>query len=259
MTERPLNKMKRTITLALGIVAAVALTTSVQANNVSSSDFGIDVSHYQGYVTWSSVKANGADFAYAQATAGTATTDADFSGNMSRGKGAGMQMGAYHFTYPSEGCPSVQASHFWNVAGSTISSTDGKTVEPMVDCEEFTGLGNCGEGSYTIWYNDWRNDLQGHTSIALRPVIYVSACNACNLNSGITMGSWIANYNGQNLRTGNPWSTCCSCNVWGGGCGANTWTFWQVSASGSIGGVSGACDFDAYNGNLTELKSWQGV
>ena len=253
--------MKRSTLIqnTLGIVAAVALfgATDVRANNTTHSLFGIDVSHYQGYINWTSVHGNGAGFAFAQATAGTATTDADFSGNMSRGKGAGMQMGAYHFAYPSEGCPSVQASHFWSVAGGTIAN-DGKSIMPMVDCEEFTGIG-CSEGTYTTWYNDWSSDLKGHTSLTLRPVIYVSACNGCELNSGIALSAWIADYNGENLYTGNPWTTCCSCNVWGGGCGSDSWTYWQVSSTGSIGGVSGNCDFDAYNGTLSELTSWQGV
>jgi lysozyme len=250
--------MKRSnlIKTALGIVAAVALlgSTDARANNTTHSLFGIDVSSYQGYITWSSVKANGASFAFARACEGTASNDSDFAGNMSRGKGAGMKMGAYHFAYPSEGCPSVQASHFWSRAGSYITA-DGKSVMPMVDCEEFTGVG-CSEGSYTTWYNDWKTDLLTHTALNLRPIIYVSACNACHLSSSISMGAWIACYNGENLYTGNPWSTCTSCNVWGS---SNNWTYWQVSSSGSIGGISGNCDFDAYNGTLSELTSWQGV
>jgi lysozyme len=253
--------MKRStlITSALGLVAALALTTSVQANNTTHSLFGIDVSSYQGYVTWSSVKANGAPWAYARAVEGTASVDSDFAGNMSRGKGAGMQMGAYDFCYPSEGCPSLQAAHFWSVAGGQIAN-DGKSIMPMADCEEFTGIG-CSEGTYTQWYLDWSADLKTHTSLTLRPIIYVSACSAANLNTGIaSMGAWIADYNGESLYTGNPWTTCCGDCRWGStSCNNNTWTMWQVSSSGSIGGVSGSCDFDAYNGTLAELTSWQGV
>jgi lysozyme len=255
--------MKRStlIQSALGIVAGVALmATSVQANNTTHSLLGVDVSSYQGYITWSSVKGDGVAFAFARATEGTASNDSDFSGNNSRGKSAGLQMGAYHFAYPAEGCPSVQANHFWGVAGSSINSNDGKTVFPMVDCEEFTGVG-CSEGSYTQWYLDWSADLKTHTSLTLRPVIYVSACNASYLNSGIaSMGAWIADYNGQNLYTGNPWSTCCGDDRWGStACGANTWTYWQVSSSGAISGISGNVDLDAYNGTLSELISWQGI
>jgi lysozyme len=250
--------MKRSTLIqnALGIVAALALfgASEARANNTTHSLFGIDVSSYQGYVTWTGVYGDGARFAFAKATEGTATSDSDFSGNMSRGKGAGMQMGAYHFAYTYESCPSTQVNHFWAKAGGTITA-DGKSIMPMVDFENFNGVA-CGEGSYTGWMNDYNTDLNGKTSLTLRTIIYVSACNACHLSSSINLGAWIACYNGQNLYTGNPWSTCTSCNVWGS---SNNWSYWQVSSTGSIGGVSGNCDFDAYNGTLAELKSWQGV
>jgi lysozyme len=253
--------MKRStlIQTTLGIVATVALmATSVRANNTSHSLLGIDVSSFQGYITWSSVHGDVVDYAFARATEGTASNDSDFSGNMTRGKSAGLQMGAYHFAYPSEGCPSVQANHFWTQAGSKIT-TDGKSIMPMVDCEEFTGIG-CSEGTYTQWYLDWSADLKVHSS-GLRPIIYVSACNACNLNTGIaSLGAWIADYNGGNLYTGNPWTTCCSCCRWGStSCNNNTWSYWQVSSTGAISGISGNVDLDAYNGTLSELISWQGV
>jgi lysozyme len=257
-----LMKRSTLIQNTLGIVAAVALSlgaTSVRANNTTHSLFGIDVSSFQGYITWTAVHANGADFAFAKATESTGYTDADFAGNMSRGKSAGMQMGAYHFAHPESTCPSSQVNHFWSVAGGEISA-DGKSIMPMVDCEVFSGV-TCGEGTYTGWYNDFNTDLNNKTSLNLRTIIYVSACNACNLNSAITLGAWIADYNGGNLYTGNPWTTCCSCSAaWGSSaCNNDTWSYWQVSSSGSIGGVSGSCDFDAYNGTLAELKSWQGV
>jgi lysozyme len=243
----------------MAIAAAMALlgVTQTKANNTTHSLFGIDVSNFQGFVTWSSVHGNGADFAFAKATEGTTFTDADFSGNMSRGKGAGMQMGAYHFARPANNCVSPEANHFWAVAGGQITA-DGKSLFPTLDLEVFSGH-SC-QNSYTDWANQWAADVKAKTSHFLRPVIYISACNACFLNSGITLSAWIADYNGQNLFTGNPWSTCCSCDVWDGGrCNSNTWTYWQVSSSGSIGGVSGNCDFDAYNDTLALLKSNQGV
>src|SRR5437868_12721587 len=117
--------MKRStlVKYALGIVASAALlgATSVRANNTSHSLLGIDVSSFQGFITWSSVHGDVVDFAFARATEGTASNDSDFSGNMTRGKSAGLQMGAYHFAYPAEGCPSVQANHFWSIAGSKIT------------------------------------------------------------------------------------------------------------------------------------------
>jgi lysozyme len=250
------------IKTSLGLFAGLALTFiggQAKANNTTHSLLGIDVSSYQGFVTWSSVYGDGVRFAFARASEGTASNDSDFGGNMSRGKGAGVQMGGYHFAYPAEGCPSVQASHFWSRAGSYITG-DNKSVMPMVDCEEFTGIG-CSEGTYTTWYNDWSIDLKTHTSLTLRPVIYVSACNASHLTTGIAdLGAWIADYNGGNLYTGNPWTTCCGDCRWGStSCNNNTWTYWQVSSTGRISGISGNVDLDAYNGTLADLKSWQGV
>jgi lysozyme len=254
--------MKRSnqVRTLLGALMAAALsfgTATVQANNAPANLFGIDVSSAQGSINWSSVYANGARFAFAKATEGTATTDPDFAGNMSRGKAAGLQMGAYHFAYPANSCPSTQANKFWSVAGGYILA-DGKSLCPAVDAEEFTGVA-CSEGTYSRWFNDYNVDIKAKTSHFLNCVIIVSPCNSCNL-SGIGLGPWILNPNGQSLYTGNPWSVCCTCNPWdtSGKCNSNAWDYW-LAATGTIGGVSGGCDFDAFNGTLTELKSWQGI
>lgn len=78
-------------------------------------------------------------------------------------------------------------------------------------------------------------------------------------SGGIYLSAWIADCDGKNLYTGNPWGNCDCCNAWVTGCGTGNWTYWQVSSTGRIGGVSGNCDFDAYNGTLAELEPWQGV
>jgi len=229
------------------------------ANNI----FGIDVSSYQGSINWSSVHANGAVFAFAKATEGNYYEDGYFNANMNNGKAAGMQMGAYHFARPDLNCPSTEATYFWNFAGGKIVA-DGKSLYPMVDFETFNGV-TCGVGNYTAWFNDWANDVKGKTSHFLHPVIYCSACSgACDLieydlSGGIQLSAWIANYNGENLYTGNPWSSCDCCNAWVQGCSQANWTYWQVSSTGSIGGVSGNCDFDAYPLSLSLLISYQGV
>jgi len=242
------------------MVAAVFVSVGAwqaQANNTPRNLFGIDVSSAQGSINWSNVYAGGARFAYAKATEGTSVTDADFAGNMKRGKKNGLQMGAYHFAYPSTTCPSAQANYFWSVAGANIIA-DGQSISPAVDLEEFTGIA-CAEGSYTAWLNDYYTDLRAHSALFFHAVVAISPCNSCNL-TGPSLGPWILNENGQNLYTGNPWSVCCTCNPWdtGGKCNSNAWDFW-LAATGSISGVSGSCDFDAYNGTLTELINWQGI
>ncbi|MGZ5543237.1 MAG: glycoside hydrolase family 25 protein [Limisphaerales bacterium] len=243
------------------LVAALALTFGSKqalANNTTHSLLGVDVSNYQGSINWSSVYGDGVRFAVAKATESTGFTDAYFAGNMNNGKAAGLQMGAYHFAHPESTCPSAQANHFWSVAGSKITA-DGKSVYPTLDLEVFSGVA-CSEGTYTAWSNDWSTDVKAKTANFLHPVVYISACNCSHISTAITLSAWIADYNGQNLYTGNPWSTCCSYDRWGStSCNANTWTYWQVSSTGAISGISGNVDLDAYNGTLSELISWQGV
>ena len=254
-------KMHKTVLPATIIASVLALnlaTNLAQANNL----FGIDVSSYQGSINWSSVHSNGAQWAFAKATEGNYYEDAYFKGNMTNGKNAGMQMGAYHFARPDTDCPSTDANYFWNFAGGYIAA-DGKSLFPMLDFETFGGYA-C-EPNYTAWMNAWSTDVKAKTSHFLHPVIYCSACTgACDLieydkSGGIYLSAWIADYDGENLYTGHPWADCDCCNAWITGCGTGNWTYWQVSSSGSIGGVSGNCDFDAYAGTLAELQSWQGV
>jgi lysozyme len=242
---------------------AAALATALvcqraQANNL----FGIDVSSYQGSINWSDVKGNGADYAFAKATEGNYYIDPDFVANMKNGKAAGLQMGAYHFARPDIDCPATDATYFWDEAGSYITD-DKKSLYPMVDFEVFNGS-DC-VSDYTAWFNDWGADVNDDCVYFLRPVIYCSACSgACDLiqynsSGGIALSGWIADYNGESLYTGNPWSSCDCCNPWVSGCGTGNWTYWQVSSTGSIGGISGDCDFDAYPDSLADLESYQGV
>jgi len=244
-------------------MAAIALgvASSAQANNL----FGVDVSSYQGSINWGSAHSCGAQYAFAKATEGNYYEDAYFNANINNGKAAGMQMGAYHFAQPGSYCPSTEANYFWNFAGGKIIA-DGKSLFPMVDFEVFNGYA-CA-ANYTAWFNAWSSDVKAKTSHFLHPVIYCSAgSGACDLiefdhSGGITLSAWIAHYNGENLYTGNPWDGCCSCcNAWqpNNQCGTSNWTYWQVSSTGSLCGVSGNCDFDAYAATLADLISWQGV
>jgi hypothetical protein len=94
------NQMKKITT----ILAAVALAFGAQqtfANNTTHSLLGIDVSHYQGGITWSSVYADGVRYAVAKATESTGYTDPNFSSYASGAKGAGLKFSAYHFAITS--------------------------------------------------------------------------------------------------------------------------------------------------------------
>jgi lysozyme len=242
--------MKKSLCAAV-VVTAFLASMSVRAN---THILGIDVSSDQGSINWTDVHNDGVDFAFVKATEGyDYYEDPDYATDMANGKAAGVQMGAYHFTHCYVNTPAEEATYFWNYAGGYIKA-DGKSIDPMIDLEVFDGVD--GASTYTAWMNDWANDVKAKTSSFMHPVIYISACNACVLNTGIELSAWIADYNGENLYTGGPWSTCTSCNVWGG---SNSWTYWQVSDTGAIAGISGDVDLDAYNDTLADLIAYQGV
>src|SRR2546423_11084013 len=93
---------------------------------------GIDVSHHQGKIDWSGVKASGIQFAYIKATEGADFTDATFAENWTNSNAAGIVRGAYHFfTLGISG--QSQAAHFL----ATVPA-DAGALPPAIDLE-FSG------------------------------------------------------------------------------------------------------------------------
>ena len=242
-------------------VALIAVGMAIVPERaLAQRPLGIDVSSYQGSgINWSSVKSSGRVFAWTKATEGTGYIDADFTINENNGKAAGVYIGAYHSAPPELNTPAAEASYFWNEAGGYIAA-DGLTLMPMLDVEGSAFSGNVGASSLSDWINQWCTDVvqdAANNGVTIKPVIYISACNACYLNSTVTeWGSGIANYgatDGDNdPQNGTPWSSCSGCDVWGG------WNFWQYASKapdGSVSGVSGACDVDVFNGTLSSLQS----
>jgi GH25 family lysozyme M1 (1,4-beta-N-acetylmuramidase) len=231
------------------VTAALALAFGAD-RAVAQRPLGVDVYEGQGQPNWTSVKNSGISYSWAKATEGTYYQDPDWSYNQSSGRSAGLYMGSYHFARPDLDSPGSEASYFWNFANSKILN-DGKTVYPALDYETFNG--HVGASSYSDWANQWFNtvfnDAAGN-SVTIKPVVYVSACNAGYLDS--SMGNWItwiANYNGENPQSGTPWSVCSSDDLWGG------WNNWQWTSSGSVGGIGGSCDEDVFNGNISSFVS----
>lgn len=234
----------------------LVFSTLIFAPAWAQRPLGIDVYSGSGSINWTNVKSAGITFAWTKATQGNYYQDAAMAPNMVNAKAAGVYIGAYDFADPGVCTPSVEARYFWNFAGSYIRN-DGKTFMPMLDFETFDGYTNA--ASYADWVNQWCNDLKTNAAahgVTVTPVIYISSCNACELDSSVSgWGSWLANYNGESYTPGNPWSTCTGCEVWGPG----AWQLWQFTSSAIIPGVpgdsSGYCDEDTFNGSAAGVIS----
>ncbi len=209
---------------------------------------GIDVSSYQGYIDWDSVAKDGFTFAWAKATEGTSFIDGDFTANEANAKAAGVYIGAYHFAHPDDdpytSGADAEADYFWNQAAGYIKG-GGTYLVPMLDFEV------TGSSDSATWINEWCNDIKSKAAAAgvtANPVVYTTGSIASSLGSSVTQWPlWIADPNGESSQSGGP---TVSLGPWG------TWTFWQYSWTGSVSGVSDACDKDVINGDDATLQAF---
>lgn len=197
---------------------------------------GLDVSHYQGTVSWAGVIQNGYRFAFVKATEGVSSTDPQFSTNWTGAKAAGLVRGAYHFYEPGSD-PQQQAEHFldtvWPEGGQPLPGD----LPPVLDVET-TGGQSAEEIVQGI--QTWLSLVQQRT---LRiPILYTSHGFWDGLGTS-QFGShplWVAEYG---VAAPSPLPA-----------GWQQWRFWQFSQTGSIEGISGDVDLDVFQGTLQQLQ-----
>jgi GH25 family lysozyme M1 (1,4-beta-N-acetylmuramidase) len=218
--------------LAVGAVGAGAAGLTL-ASGTGYAVQGIDVASYQGYPNWTSVKNSGKAFAFTKATEGTTYTNPYFATNWARMKSAGLIRGAYHYGHPSVSA-TAQADYFCNVVRPTHGD-----LQMALDIETTDGLS---PSAVRSWIVAFINRIVYRTG---RPgIIYTgfyfwrdSAGNGSNLNCPLWLAAYVSN---PAPYVPAAWST---------------WSFWQYTSSGSVPGVSGNVDRDAWNGSLTGLNN----
>jgi lysozyme len=102
---------------------------------VQGKTFGIDVSHYQGSIKWTSVAGQGVSFAYVKASQGRRAFDGRFAENWKAVKSLDsskhpIRRGAYHFMTAKDS-PEEQANNFIATVGA-LSAND---LPPCLDIE----------------------------------------------------------------------------------------------------------------------------
>ncbi|MCZ4125713.1 GH25 family lysozyme [Streptomyces sp. H39-S7] len=205
---------------------------------IQATTSGIDVSHYQGTINWSSVKAAGIKFAYIKATESTTYKDPLFNANYLNSYQAKVIRGAYHFARPNLSSGTSQANYF--AANGGAWSRDNLTLPGMLDLE-----GGCygkSTSAMRTWILDFYNAYKTRTGRDV--VIYTSPSwwNSCT-------GSW-GGMSAKSPLFVAHWTTASSPSI---PSGFPYWTFWQYSDSGSVSGISGAVDRDRFSGDGTRL------
>lgn len=195
---------------------------------------GIDVSHYQGDIDWTQVKASGVVFAYAKAVQGDDGLDPDFARNWSGMKDAGLLRGAYDFFVVGDD-PATQAQDY---IGKVM--LDPGDLPPMVDIETESAGVESDPGQIADLHS-YLETLTAHYGVT--PIIYTSPgfWNSYFDDSFSDYPLWVAEYGVSAPKEVTGWTV---------------WTIWQHSQSGSVPGISGAVDLDYFNGALSQLEKF---
>jgi GH25 family lysozyme M1 (1,4-beta-N-acetylmuramidase) len=199
---------------------------------------GLDVSSHQGNVDWTSVKNNGAKFAYAKATEGTSYTNPYFSQQYVGSYNVGLIRGAYHFATPDTSSGAAQADYFAAHGGGW--SADHHTLPGALDIEYNPYGATCyglTQASMRSWIHAFVNEY--HAKTGRWAVIYSTLgwWTSCTGNSDATFANndplWIAKYSSSagTLPTG-----------------YGAYTIWQYASSGTFPG-----DQDTFNGTAARL------
>lgn len=218
--------------------ADLGLTTHSATSPEDYPVHGVDLSKYQGDIDWSAAKKGGVAFAYLKATEGGDRVDAKFAENWAAARAAGLPRGAYHFFYH---CRSGKEQARWFIANVP---RDPEALPPVLDVEWTPDSPTCTRrpprDELVGEMQDFLDAVEKHYGV--RPILYVPI----DLHRDRLVGAfpryefWLravkdhpsAVYEGRPFR------------------------FWQWTATGTVPGISGEVDRNAFSGTRADWAKW---
>jgi lysozyme len=195
---------------------------------------GVDVSFYQGNVSWSQVKGAGRHFAFVRISDGLDYPDTKFAQNWPGLKAAGLVRGSYQFFRPSQDA-GLQAQMVLDKLKAAGGLKPGD-LPPVLDLESADGLAS---SVVVAKAKTWLTKIEA--ALKVKPIVYTAAfmSNVIGNNfGGYTL--WVANYGTTCPTMPSGWTD---------------WHFWQNADNGSVPGIAGGVDTDFFNGTLTQLET----
>ncbi len=195
---------------------------------------GLDVSHYQGTIDWATVARQGFRFAFAKATEGTTWTDPEFAANWAGMQAAGLLRGAYHYYDPGSD-PAGQADHFLATVWPNGGQLAPGDLPPVLDIED---MGSQTGVEIVQGIEAWLSRVRQATQCS--PILYTNRTFWNELGSA-QFGAyplWIAEYGVATPVLPAGWQQ---------------WRLWQYSETGSVAGITGDVDLDAFQGSPEDL------
>jgi len=192
---------------------------------------GIDVSYYQGDITWSRVHRAGVRFAFIRVSDGATIADTKFDANWTGARRAHVLRGAYQFFRPSES-PIEQA----NLVIRKLRARGAGELPPVIDIEVTDGLPLATVvANARVWIEHVRSQL------GVEPIVYTNygMFRWGGAEALARQLLWLAHYTEACPSIPPPWQR---------------WTFWQYTENGRVDGIDGAVDLDVFDGTPDELR-----
>lgn len=227
-----------------GCTSASMDTADLGLSNFSGSSpqaypvHGIDVSKYQGDIDWPTVRDGGVAFAYIKATEGGDRVDTRFAENWREASAAGVPRGAYHFFY---WCRSAKEQADWFIANVP---RDPNALPPVLDVEWTPDSPTCTKrpprDDIVREMTAFMDEIEDHYGV--RPLIYAPI----DIHRERLVGTlprhefWLRAVadHPDNVYTARPFR------------------FWQYTATGTVPGVSGEVDRNAFSGSRADWAKW---
>ena len=192
---------------------------------------GIDVSYYQGDISWPRVRRAGVQFAFIRVSDGSTIADTKFKDNWAGARRANVMRGAYQFFRPEED-PIAQA----NVLLDALRTHGRGELPPVIDIEVNGGLPLATVvAKARLWIEHVRSQL------GVEPIVYTNF-GMFRWGGGEPLARqllWLAHYTEACPSIPPPW---------------REWTFWQYTENGRVDGIDGAVDLDVFAGPPDELR-----
>jgi len=214
--------------------------------------YGIDVSHHNGSINWSTVAKLGVKFAYLKASQGTRYRDKTFVTNWAGAKANGVARGAYHFL--SAGVPGKDQAQSFLAILKASGGLDASDLVPVVDVEWDMETVNGVKVDRWAKYSaaeivkvvqEWMQEVTRVTG--RHPIIYTAASwwnPRVGANESLrAYAHWLADYRTSSIQRGKPASV-----------NNHRFVVWQFTDAGRLSG--GAQTFDINHlrsGKLSDL------
>ncbi|WP_454892078.1 RICIN domain-containing protein [Alloscardovia omnicolens] len=208
----------------------------------------IDVSEWQGDINWDAVKADGVQGAIIRIGYGTDATDKKALRNLREVQRVGLPFGVYLYSYASNWSEAwAEGSNVVSILKKAgITSSEQMSMPIFYDLENWTYAGHKHPTSPAVYdtiVNNFFMSVQlsgyGKVSVYSYTSFLKSVLNTSNIHSRT---SWVASYGSSPRFVINSYEKG-----------------WQYTSTGSVNGISGNVDLNAYRFNVQNTSNLNGT